>query len=495
MTAVAWRPSGWPTTSSSVAPSTSRASRRRRRARTTRCESWRRRRESAGQGRDRQQPRAARAGARRGARRRGRDGDDRHARVHPERGDREADAAAGDHEAARPRADPARAAKAPPRRGRGDALGLRRRGGARVRPPAGRRATPRLGGTRVRPGRVARLRDGARSGPGPEAGVSGAARRAPRARRRPPSVRLRVVGDAPAAAGMSVAAATRARVRVEGTVQGVGFRPFVYRLAGELGLAIVPSERHGEADAPVSPDSAPCDDCLRELFDPADRRYRYPFINCTNCGPRFTIVRGVPYDRPLTTMAAFEMCAECLAEYDDPDDRRFHAQPNACPACGPSLSAPLSSVVDALRSGAIAAVKGLGGYHLACRCDDEAAVARLRARKHREDKPFALMAADLVAARALVELTPTEEELLVGRARPIVIARRRPGAAVAELVAPASPDLGVMLPYTPLHHLLLHDVGGPLVMTSGNVSDEPIAYEDEDAGARPGPNPGPFLFC
>ena len=348
---------------------------------------------------------------------------------------------------------------------------------------------------------------------------------------------------------MSVAAATRARVRVEGTVQGVGFRPFVYRLAGELGLAgwvlndergvlveaegalgtveeflrrleldapplaavervtaerlaptgrrgfaIVPSERHGEADAPVSPDSATCDDCLRELFDPADRRYRYPFINCTNCGPRFTIVRGVPYDRPLTTMAGFEMCEACRAEYDDPADRRFHAQPNACPACGPSLSAPLSSVVDALRSGAIAAVKGLGGYHLACRCDDEAAVARLRARKHREDKPFALMAADLVAARALVELTPTEEELLVGRARPIVIARRRPGAAVAQLVAPASPDLGVMLPYTPLHHLLLHDVGGPLVMTSGNVSDEPIAYEDEDAVARLGRTADLFLM-
>src|SRR5918992_1533462 len=449
MTAVAWRPSGWPTTSSSVARSTSRASRRRRRARTTRCGSWWRRRESAGQGRDRQQPRAARAGARRGARRRGRDGDDRHARVHPEPGDREADAAAGDHEAARPRVDPARAAKAPPRRGRGDALGLRRRGRARVRPPAGRRATPRLGGTRVRPGRVARLRDGARSGPGPEAGVSGAARRAPRARRRPPSVRLRVVGDAPAAAGMSVAAATRARVRVEGTVQGVGFRPFVYRLAGELGLAgwvlndergvlveaegalgtveeflrrleldapplaavdrvtaerlaptrrrgfaVVPSERHGEAHAPVSPDSATCDDCLPGLFDPADPPHRYPFINCTNCGPRFTIVRGVPYDRPLTTMAGFEMCADCAAEYHDPADRRFHAQPVCCPRCGPTLrlvdrdgrdlpGEPLAETARLLRDGAVVAVKGLGGYHLAARADDEAAVAPLRARKHR----------------------------------------------------------------------------------------------------------------
>jgi hydrogenase maturation protein HypF len=331
----------------------------------------------------------------------------------------------------------------------------------------------------------------------------------------------------------------RVRARVEGTVQGVGFRPFVYRLAGELrlagwvlndergvllevegdpgsvehflrrlpdeapplaavegvraeeveptgerGFAIVASERHGEADAPVSPDGATCDDCLRELFDPADRRYRYPFINCTNCGPRFTIVRGVPYDRPLTTMAGFSMCEACQAEYEDPGDRRFHAQPNACPACGPSLSVPLPTILDSLLAGAIIAVKGLGGYHLACRCDDEAAVATLRRRKHREDKPFALMAPDLEAARALVELGSEEEAALVSRARPIVIARRQADAAVAPSVAPGSPDLGVMLPYTPLHHLLLHDVGRPLVMTSGNVSDEPIAYEDADAAER-----------
>jgi hydrogenase maturation protein HypF len=333
----------------------------------------------------------------------------------------------------------------------------------------------------------------------------------------------------------------RVRARVEGTVQGVGFRPFVHRLAGELdlsgwvlndergvllevegeagsvdsfirrltadapplaavesvtaeelaatgdrGFAIVASERGGPADAPVSPDGATCDDCLRELFDPADRRYRYPFINCTNCGPRFTIVRGVPYDRPLTTMAGFEMCEACRAEYENPDDRRFHAQPNACPECGPSLSMPLSSAVDALRAGRIVAVKGLGGYHLACRCDDETAVASLRGRKHREDKPFALMAPDLEAARSLVDLTPAEEALLIGRVRPIVVARRRPGAAAAGSVAPGSPDLGVMLPYTPLHHLLMHDVGRTLVMTSGNVSDEPIAYEDEDAVERLG---------
>ena len=338
---------------------------------------------------------------------------------------------------------------------------------------------------------------------------------------------------------MSVATRIRARVRVEGTVQGVGFRPFVYRLAGELGLAgfvlndehgvllevegsadaldlflrrlraeapplatvehiqtqdlaptgedgfaILESERRGEPDAPVSPDSAICDDCLRELFDPGDRRHRHPFINCTNCGPRFTIVRGVPYDRPLTTMAGFEMCAACRAEYEDPGDRRFHAQPNACPACGPSLSGRLP--IQALRDGAVVAVKGLGGYHLACDCLNETAVAQLRRRKHREDKPFALMAADLPAARALVELTTVEEELLVGRARPIVIARRRPDAAVAPSVSPGSPDLGVMLPYTPLHHLLLRDFGGSLVMTSGNVSDEPIAYRDDDALARLG---------
>jgi hydrogenase maturation protein HypF len=336
---------------------------------------------------------------------------------------------------------------------------------------------------------------------------------------------------------VTVASRRRARARVEGTVQGVGFRPFVYRLAGELdlagwvlndergvllevegsaesvegflrrlpgeapplaavervtseelaptgdrGFAIVASERHGEADAPVSPDVATCDDCLRELFDPGDRRYRYPFINCTNCGPRFTIVRGVPYDRPLTTMAGFQMCIACRAEYEDPADRRFHAQPNACPECGPSAS--LLGIVDALGRGAVVAVKGLGGYHLACRCDDERAVAALRQRKHREDKPFALMAPHLAAARALVELEAAEEELLVGRARPIVIARRRADALVAPSVAPGSPDLGVMLPYTPLHHLLLHDTGRSLVMTSGNVSDEPIAYDDDEALER-----------
>jgi hydrogenase maturation protein HypF len=334
----------------------------------------------------------------------------------------------------------------------------------------------------------------------------------------------------------------------------VGFRPFVYRLARELALGgyvcndargvvieaegapgaiqaltsrltaqapplariecverepravtgcssfeIRGSATDGRPDAAVAVDSATCADCLRELFDSRDRRYRYPFINCTNCGPRFTIVRGVPYDRAATTMAGFVMCPECRAEYEDPGNRRFHAQPNACPRCGPALSLtpltadappihgdPVAAAARAMRAGAIVAVKGLGGYHLACRADSELAVATLRARKHREDKPFALMVADLRAAAGLVELGAAERRLLTDLARPIVLARRRPGAAVAAAVAPASTELGVMLPYSPLHHLLLADVGVTLVMTSGNASDEPIAYRDDDARERLG---------
>jgi hydrogenase maturation protein HypF len=257
---------------------------------------------------------------------------------------------------------------------------------------------------------------------------------------------------------------------------------------GSTAFAIAASTRNGSADAPVAADSATCDACLAEVFDPDDRRHRYPFTNCTNCGPRFTIVRGVPYDRPLTTMAGFEMCDRCSAEYEDPLDRRFHAQPNACPECGPSLrlgslagDAALAEACRALDAGSVVAVKGLGGFHLACRADDEDAVAALRARKHREDRPFALMTVD--GAR-MVELSDADEEVLRGRERPIVIAGRRSDAPVAPSVAPGSPDLGVMLPYTPLHHLLLDGVGGDLVMTSGNVSDEPIAYEDDDAVER-----------
>ncbi|MGD0386777.1 MAG: carbamoyltransferase HypF [Solirubrobacteraceae bacterium] len=355
----------------------------------------------------------------------------------------------------------------------------------------------------------------------------------------------------------------RVRARADGTVQGVGFRPHVHRLATELGcsgwvrndergvllevegdaqavaalltrlqsqappLAVIervsvqeleptgglrfeirPSRSAGSSHAPVTPDSATCEACLRELFDPGDRRHRYPFINCTDCGPRFTIIRAVPYDRPQTTMAAFTMCERCAAEYEDPADRRFHAQPNACPDCGPHArltdaggtalepDAGLDAVAAAARcllEGAIVAVKGLGGYHLAARADDEAAVARLRERKHREERPFALMAPDLDAAQALVELRASDRALLCSRARPIVLAPRLPGARVADSLAPGCADLGVMLPYSPLHHLLARDfaagaaaagAGAALVMTSGNVSDEPIAYEDADAIER-----------
>jgi hydrogenase maturation protein HypF len=341
----------------------------------------------------------------------------------------------------------------------------------------------------------------------------------------------------------------RVAIRVEGVVQGVGFRPFVFRVAEELGLAgfvrndtrgvlieaegdpeaiaellvrlrhqppplsrvertavsdrattgvsgfvIVDSDRAGTADALVSADGATCADCLREQRDPADRRYRYPFINCTNCGPRFTIVRGVPYDRPLTTMSGFTMCAACRHEYEDPRDRRFHAQPNACPACGPQ--ARLLARVDVagddavartaalLRAGAIVAVKGLGGYHLACRADDPRAVAALRARKHREDRPFAVMADSVARAQQLVLLGERDLQLLQSVARPIVLGRRRIAAPVADAVAPGLQELGVMLPYTPLHQLLLDDLRLPIVLTSGNLSDEPIAYTEADAHGR-----------
>jgi hydrogenase maturation protein HypF len=327
----------------------------------------------------------------------------------------------------------------------------------------------------------------------------------------------------------------RRRVRIRGVVQGVGFRPFVYGLARQLELrgfvlndgsgVVVEAEGRPEdldafaeavrAQAPplaqvgtieqetlptvgerdfrieasaataknalIPADVATCADCLRELFDPADRRYRYPFINCTQCGPRFTIVSGVPYDRPLTTMAGFPLCAECRREYEDPLDRRFHAEPVCCPACGPQLTMPLDEAVALLRSGAILAVKGLGGYHLACDAANQDAVARLRARKHREEKPFALMTRH---PDALALVQPEERALLEARERPIVLLRARDDAAVAPSVAPGTPWLGVMLPYAPLHHLLCTDFDGALVMTSGNVSDEPIAFEDDEAQRR-----------
>jgi hydrogenase maturation protein HypF len=344
-------------------------------------------------------------------------------------------------------------------------------------------------------------------------------------------------------------ATARLHIRVVGIVQGVGFRPWIHRLAtsarltgfvgndaggvfievqgprpalgtfvdaltddppplavidevavttiephDEDAFVIMPSRDAGEHDALVSPDVGTCDDCLDELWDPADRRHRYPFINCTNCGPRFTIVRGVPYDRPLTTMAGFTMCPACDAEYHDPTDRRFHAQPVCCPDCGPTLSLvsdgstlpgdPIQEAAALLADGQIVAVKGLGGFHLAVDATNEDAIARLRSRKHREERPFAVMVASLDAAAALADLQPAEADLLADPARPIVLVARRDPDGLTAGVAPGNRSLGLMLPYTPVHHLLLAAVDRPIVLTSGNVSDEPIAHLDDDAFAR-----------
>jgi len=381
----------------------------------------------------------------------------------------------------------------------------------------------------------------------------------------------------------------RHELTVEGIVQGVGFRPFVHALASRLGLAgfvrscrgAVRIEVEGEREALgyfldelhshapplariddirrtplplahdpafriehsvndsnsvaestasgsevfISPDTAVCDDCLKELFDPADRRYRYPFLNCTHCGPRLTIIRGAPYDRSRTTMSDFPMCPDCRAEYEDSRDRRFHAQPIACPACGPHLEVssasgepvpadnPLDFFATSLLRGRIGALKGQGGFHLVCDARCEEAVHELRKRKHRDEKPFAVMVADVASALALCELNPHEEQLLCSRRRPVVLLRRQirqrvepinagcepvscsaavhdaqdthfcqSASGVCETVAPHNPLLGVMLPYTPLHYLLMEAVDGiPLVMTSGNRSDEPIAYRNDEA--------------
>ncbi len=344
----------------------------------------------------------------------------------------------------------------------------------------------------------------------------------------------------------------RERLRVQGIVQGVGFRPFVLRLARELGLtgrventsrgveieaqgspealaglrarlaaspppmaAVFSVEaealppRPGEerfeirasrvdpvASAVIPPDIATCGACLRELADPADRRAGYPFLNCTDCGPRYSIIASIPYDRPRTSMAGFALCAACAAEYADPDDRRFHAQPNACPACGPRLALrgpggeeragdPLEAAVRCLREGGIAALLGLGGFHLACDARSEAAVSELRRRKARPAKPLAVMVPDLDAARALAVLDAASEALLAGPRAPILLAPARPGSGLAPSVAPGQDRVGGFLPYTPLHHLLFRRGGFPaLVMTSGNRSDEPILATWEEARER-----------
>ena len=354
----------------------------------------------------------------------------------------------------------------------------------------------------------------------------------------------------------------RQRLLIQGIVQGVGFRPFIYTRAASLGLGgfvfnnsqgvtieiegerealecfqqalreqapplaridsivieqlplghektfvIAHSQSQSERHALISPDTALCSDCLRELLDPLDRRYGYPFINCTNCGPRFTIVQDVPYDREKTTMRPFLMCPSCQAEYNDPGNRRFHAQPNACPVCGPQASLflwdedsarehVLAPGIDApvmaareLANGRILAIKGLGGYHLACDALNEEAVTRLRQRKHREARPFALMALDLETVRQFCQVNDAEAALLQAHRRPILLLAQKSACALAAGIAPGCSTLGMMLPYTPLHHILLHafaQEGRPpvLVMTSGNLSDEPIAYQDEDAHKR-----------
>lgn len=345
----------------------------------------------------------------------------------------------------------------------------------------------------------------------------------------------------------------RLRVAVRGAVQGVGFRPFVYRLAAELALAgwvnnssqgvfievegtrekldafllklenelpprafiqslesslldavgfdgfeIRASLETGAKSAIVLPDAATCADCLREMFNPADRRYRYPFTNCTNCGPRFSIIESLPYDRPHTTMRIFEMCAECRAEYENPLDRRFHAQPNACPVCGPQIELwsaggarlaqhhpALRAAADAIRKGKIIAVKGLGGFHLMTDARSDEAVKELRTRKHREEKPFAVMFPTLAAVERICAVSAIEKRLLASPEAPIVLLKtKKDQSEVSEQVAPGNPYVGALLPYTPLHHLLMTELGFAVVATSGNLSDEPICIDEFEAVER-----------
>jgi hydrogenase maturation protein HypF len=343
----------------------------------------------------------------------------------------------------------------------------------------------------------------------------------------------------------------RIRIEIEGIVQGVGFRPFIFKLAathgirgwvrntsggviieaegesgnvstflrdisteapplavitdlksenvnpvGDKGFVILASAP-GANRAQISPDCDVCGDCLGELFDPGDRRFLYPFINCTNCGPRYSIITGIPYDRPYTTMAPFPMCGDCRSEYEDPMDRRFHAQPVACPACGPRLGLvdakgetvpgdPLLEALTLLHKGGILAVKGIGGYHLAVDACNDAAVRELRRRKQRDEKPFALMAPDMDAIARFAAFDEMEKRLLAGPERPIVLLPKLDGNPIAPLVAPANGYFGVMLPGAPLHHLLLRNNFIALIMTSGNISDEPIAYRDDEARERLG---------
>jgi len=344
----------------------------------------------------------------------------------------------------------------------------------------------------------------------------------------------------------------RWKISISGIVQGVGFRPFVYRLAlarglagfvantpegvvveaqgsaprlrdflaalrreapplawiGEIGssslalgdeegFALLPSTASGPVSTLISPDVAVCEACLAEFLNPTDRRFRYPFINCTNCGPRYTIVERIPYDRPFTTMRGFVMCAACQREYDDPADRRFHAQPNCCPDCGPQLSLvgaagkrvaergeALSEALRRLAAGEIVAVKGIGGFHLAVDAANGQAIERLRQRKGRAAKPLAVMVADLATARKLCQLEALAEQALTSQARPIVLAAKKEGHGLAEEVAPGYAQFGLMLPYAPLHYLLLQGVGRPLVMTSANLSDEPICIDNDEAVLR-----------
>jgi hydrogenase maturation protein HypF len=341
------------------------------------------------------------------------------------------------------------------------------------------------------------------------------------------------------------------KIKVNGIVQGVGFRPFVYQLAREMGLtgrvantasgvridlegtqeridqfivdlkkrkpilahivdvdtqsvkpvgfiefAITKSQGAESRSTLISPDVCMCPDCRRELFDPKDRRFGYPFINCTNCGPRYTIIDDIPYDRPKTSMRHFTMCTQCQAEYDDPGNRRFHAQPNACAECGPSVSLwdnrrlqiqtaqPIEHAAELLKAGHILAIKGLGGYHLAVDATNDAAVERLRSRKHREEKPLAVMSADPTAIEVYAQIAQPELELLTSIQRPIVLLEKRLPEKLAFSVSPRNRYFGVMLPYTPLHELLLAQGFVALVMTSGNLSDEPIAIDNAEAFTR-----------